>query len=405
MIQSLMRSLPSSEALSVCVYVCPATTVAEPVVVKIGATSWIVTVVVVSFALTTLASATRLLRFNISEIGETLGVKVLDNRYLASALAVGVIAFFAFYEIGGRPAGLALWRLFGTTNQLLAGLALLAVTLYLVKRRRNPWFTGVPMLFMLASTVVAMLSNLRDFWRQWDEGGGALFVVGLVLLVLWVWPGDSPLRAADGSVTSFSAPIMQSIVPLIFLLFLVPGAVYGYVAGTVKSHRDLIQGMSKTMATMGYYLTMIFFCAQFTAAFGRSNLGALLAVKGADVVVHAAAVVSLDRASRNETYRANLAGAKNVLGCAAEAGVNQLIHVSSSSVFAIDDRRAIDLDAPLAQPSGGYGASKVAIELFARGMIAAGSPLSILYPVGIYGGHPPALDTSGGTFVPSDTIL
>ena len=146
-----------------------------------------IAMVVVSFALTTLDSATRLLRFNISEIGETLGLRWLDNRYLSSALAVAVIAFFAFYEIGDRPAGLALWRLFGTTNQLLAGLALLAVTLYLVMRGRNPWPTGVPMLFMLVSTVVAMLSNLRDFWRQWDEGGGTLFVVGSVLLALAVW--------------------------------------------------------------------------------------------------------------------------------------------------------------------------------------------------------------------------
>ena len=146
-----------------------------------------IAVVVVSFALTTLDSATRLLRFNIAEIGETLGFRPLDNRYVSSGLAVAVIAFFAFYEIGGRPAGLALWQLFGTTNQLLAGLALLAVTLYLVKRGRNPWFTGVPMLFMLVSTVVAMISNLRQFWSRWDEGGGSLFVVGLVLLVLALW--------------------------------------------------------------------------------------------------------------------------------------------------------------------------------------------------------------------------
>ena len=75
-----------------------------------------VAVVVVSFALTTLDSATRLLRFNISEIGETLRFRILDNRFLSSLLAVGVIAFFAFYKIGGRPAGLALWRLFGTTK-------------------------------------------------------------------------------------------------------------------------------------------------------------------------------------------------------------------------------------------------------------------------------------------------
>ena len=128
-------------------------------------------------------------------------------------------------------------------------------------------------------------SRMHDLGAKEKRGlwaGLAAMALGLVLLIVWVWPADSPLRSADGSITSFSAPIMQSIVPLIFLLFLIPGAVYGYVAGTVGSHRDLIQGMSKTMATMGYYLTMIFFCAQFTAAFGRSNLGALLAVKGAD---------------------------------------------------------------------------------------------------------------------------
>ncbi|MCZ6506886.1 MAG: carbon starvation protein A, partial [Acidobacteria bacterium] len=100
-----------------------------------------VAVVVVSFALTTLDSATRLLRFNISEIGETLGWRWLGNRYVASALAVLFIAFFAFYEVGGRPAGLALWQLFGTVNQLMAGLALLVVTLYLYQRRRNYWVT------------------------------------------------------------------------------------------------------------------------------------------------------------------------------------------------------------------------------------------------------------------------
>jgi len=147
----------------------------------------LVAVVVVSFALTTLDSATRLLRFNISEIGETLRLRILDNRYVASALAVAVIAFFAFFEIGGAPAGLALWRLFGTVNQLLAGLALLVVSLYLHQRGRNAWVAAVPCVFMLVSTLVAMVSNLADFWGQVGEGGGVLFAVGSVLLVLALW--------------------------------------------------------------------------------------------------------------------------------------------------------------------------------------------------------------------------
>ncbi len=75
---------------------------------------------------------------------------------------------------------------------------------------------------------------------------------------------------------------MKSIVALIFVLFLIPGVVYGYVAGTVKTHRDVIKAMADSMAGMGYYIVIAFFMAQFIAAFGQSNLGTLLAVEGAD---------------------------------------------------------------------------------------------------------------------------
>jgi aminobenzoyl-glutamate transport protein len=94
-------------------------------------------------------------------------------------------------------------------------------------------------------------------------------------------PAGSPLRDPEGQLTSFAAPLMRSIVPLIFLLFLFPSIAYGYAAGTVRSHRDVVAGMTKSMSTMGYYIVMAFFAALFTDAFGRSNLGALLALKGA----------------------------------------------------------------------------------------------------------------------------
>jgi p-aminobenzoyl-glutamate transporter AbgT len=86
------------------------------------------------------------------------------------------------------------------------------------------------------------------------------------------------------SLTSFAAPIMKMIVPLIFLLFLIPGIVHGFVAGTFKTHRDVIKGMAKSMSTMGYYLVMAFFAALFIKAFDESKVGAWLAVKGADAI-------------------------------------------------------------------------------------------------------------------------
>jgi len=88
-------------------------------------------------------------------------------------------------------------------------------------------------------------------------------------------------KATHRSLVAHGSPLMDAIVPLIFLLFLIPGVVHGYVAGTVKSHRDIIKGMSKSMSTMGYYLVLAFFAAQFTFIFTKSNLGALVAIKGA----------------------------------------------------------------------------------------------------------------------------
>ena len=105
--------------------------------------------------------------------------------------------------------------------------------------------------------------------------------VALLLLVASALPEGSAWRAPGGELAVTQAPLMQSIVSLIFVLFLVPGVVYGYVSGSVSGHRDIVAGMSKAMSGMGYYLVMAFFCAQFIYAFGQSNLGALLAIKGA----------------------------------------------------------------------------------------------------------------------------
>src|SRR5699024_518638 len=82
-------------------------------------------------------------------------------------------------------------------------------------------------------------------------------------------------------ITSFSAPLMQSIVPLIFIVFLIPGVVYGLVSKTYSSTKDIIESMTKSMQEMGYYVVMAFFCALFIDAFAKSNLGALLALKWA----------------------------------------------------------------------------------------------------------------------------
>lgn len=114
---------------------------------------------------------------------------------------------------------------------------------------------------------------------------GMLMLAACVgVLIMVALPADSVLRSPDGELSGREAPLMKSIVPLIFLLFLLPGVAHGYAAGTIRNHRDIVAGMTKAMSTISYYLVMAFFAAQFTAAFAHSNLGVLLAVKGASAL-------------------------------------------------------------------------------------------------------------------------
>jgi aminobenzoyl-glutamate transport protein len=123
----------------------------------------------------------------------------------------------------------------------------------------------------------------------------ALIVAALagLLFALTLLPENTPWAAApnaegDRLLLASGAPLMQSIVPIIFIGFLLPGIAYGVAAGSVKTHRDVVAGMTKAMSGMGYYIVMAFFCAQFIYAFGQSNLGALLAIKGANALREAA---------------------------------------------------------------------------------------------------------------------
>ena len=106
-------------------------------------------------------------------------------------------------------------------------------------------------------------------------------LASIAILIVSALPESSSWRADDGSLTGRGAPLMASIVSLIFVLFLIPGVVYGIAAGTIKSSRDVIEGMTSTMETMAYYLVIMFFIAQFLYAFSQSNLGVLLALEGA----------------------------------------------------------------------------------------------------------------------------
>ena len=144
-----------------------------------------ISVVVVAFALTSVDTGARLLRFNVEEIGHTIGISLLGNRYLSTTIAVAAIGFFAFFQVNGQRAGLFLWTLFGTTNQIMAGLTLLTVTIYLYRKRKPILYTLLPMLLVLGATISGMGIGVYKAVvnQQWIVMGVGAFIL---LLALWV---------------------------------------------------------------------------------------------------------------------------------------------------------------------------------------------------------------------------
>lgn len=114
------------------------------------------------------------------------------------------------------------------------------------------------------------------------------------------------------------------------------------------------------------------------------------AVEGCDAVVHTAAVVALHRKGAAAAHATNTAATANVLGAAARAGCDPIIHISSVSV--LDGQRTmVRVDSPLRVGASGYSASKVDSEWMARGLQAAGIPVAIMYPSGVIGPDAPSL--------------
>lgn len=109
---------------------------------------------------------------------------------------------------------------------------------------------------------------------------GLAFVLLLGLLALTVVPADGILRNQEDGLIKGS-PFLKGIVVYIFITFAIPGFVYGKIAGTMNNDRDVIDAMAKSMSSMGLYIVLVFFAAQFVAFFKWTNLGTVLAVKGA----------------------------------------------------------------------------------------------------------------------------
>ncbi|WP_144982666.1 carbon starvation CstA family protein [Halomonas sp. C22] len=141
----------------------------------------LLTVMAALFAGTTMDTGLRLQRYIFQEWGDIYQQPWMKKPAIATGLAVGSCLLLAFGAGGADGSGgLIIWPLFGTTNQLLAGLTLLVITVMLVRLKRPMWYTLAPLCFLLVMTIVALLLQLRTFWNQ---GNMFLLVLDIVVLI------------------------------------------------------------------------------------------------------------------------------------------------------------------------------------------------------------------------------
>ena len=238
-----------------------------------------------------------------SEIGYVLLVPLGAVIFLAVGRhpIAGLAAAFAGVS-GGYSANLLL----GTLDPLLAGLseeaARIIDPIYEVNPASNYYFMFVSTFFIAAAgtwvTEKIVVPRLGEYKGEGkpeelrklspEEKRGLRFAlavaIGIAALLLWgTVPSGGFLRDLEtGSL--LRSPFMSGIVAIVFLVMSLLGIAYGIGAGTFRSDTHVVEGMGKAMRTLGTYMVLVFFAAQFVAYFNWTNLGLILAVKGADLL-------------------------------------------------------------------------------------------------------------------------
>ncbi|MCU0453137.1 MAG: AbgT family transporter [Bacteroidetes bacterium] len=223
-------------------------------------------------------------------------------------LGATIFAAFGRHPLAGLAAGFAGVSggysaniLLGTVDPLLAGISTEAAHIldpgYVVNPAANYYFMAAStfLITLLGTLVTERIVEPRlgtyhgagstleplsaDERRGLRVAGYALAVVVVVLLWTLI-PEDGILRdPKTGSI--LHSPFLSGIVAILFIVSLVPGIAYGWATKSMKNDADVVNAMSKTMSTMGSYIVLVFFAAQFVAFFNWTHIGMIVAIDGA----------------------------------------------------------------------------------------------------------------------------
>ncbi|RLQ90861.1 carbon starvation protein A [Planomicrobium sp. Y74] len=172
-------------------FILGATQLATGLMIPAAVASTIVSVIVVSFAATTLDTSVRLMRYIISELGVEYNIPSLEKKHVATTIAVVASAALVLIPEGPNgfgSGGYLLWPLFGTSNQLLAGISLLLISIWLRQLGRSYVITIVPMIFLMFMTLWAMFQQVFLQWAWYAAAPNMLlFVFGAIIFVFALW--------------------------------------------------------------------------------------------------------------------------------------------------------------------------------------------------------------------------
>lgn len=143
----------------------------------------VIAVLIISFAATSLDTACRIQRYIVGEFGKSMNMPVLENRFIGSGIAVGT-AFLLMLTSEGGKGGLHLWPLFGATNQMLAGLTLIVITVFLIQKRKNFWPYLIPAIFVILMTALGLSMNIKIYYTQKNW---FLITLGIILFAAQIW--------------------------------------------------------------------------------------------------------------------------------------------------------------------------------------------------------------------------
>ncbi|GAB3064233.1 hypothetical protein GCM10027286_29570 [Virgibacillus ainsalahensis] len=195
-------SFTEANAIGLGNFVEGAAVLAEGLAIPVDIATTIVSIIVVSFAATTLDTAVRLMRYIIAELGTEYNVPALTKTHVATTVAVvssAALVLIPEGPTGFGSGGYLIWPLFGTSNQLLAGISLLLISLWLKRLGRNYVITLIPMIFLMFMTLYALGQQVILEWSWWgNDSNTLLFVLGAINFVFALWIALTAISAMRG---------------------------------------------------------------------------------------------------------------------------------------------------------------------------------------------------------------